>query len=193
MTLPELDVLKPGTLADALRLLRENPDARPIAGGTDLLVLMKQRLVNPKTLIDVSRLSELQDIAEQDDSLRIGAAVLLTEITGNDRINRDYPGLAEAARFVASPNLRNMGTIGGNICLTPRCSYFNQSQFWRDSLGRCLKTGGDVCFAVPGARRCYASFCADCPPVLIALGATVTIVRWKKGGVTERRGSLESI
>ena len=187
MILPELEVLKPGTLAEALRLLKEDPGAKPVAGGTDLLVLLKQRAVNAKSLIDISDLSELQGIDVQGDCLRIGVAVCLTDIAKNDGIKRNFSALAEAARSVASPNLRNMATIGGNLCLTPRCLYYNQSQFWRASLGRCLKTGGDTCFAVPGGKRCYACFCADCPPALIALDATVTVARWEGGIAAERR------
>jgi 4-hydroxybenzoyl-CoA reductase subunit beta len=187
MILPELGVLKTEKLAEALRLLKENSNAKPLAGGTDLLVLLKQRTVDVKYLIDISKLSELEGIDVQGGDLCIGAAVRLVDIAENSRINRDFPALAEAARSVASPNLRNMATIGGNLCLAPRCLYYNQSQFWRASLGRCLKTGGDVCSAVPGSKRCYACFSADCPPALIALGATVTVARWEKESITERR------
>lgn len=193
MILPELHVQAPETLAQALRLLKENPDAKPIAGGTDLLVLLKQRTVYPKYLIDISRLSELQDIEVKDDSLRIGVEVSLADIADNGRINGKFPALAEAARSVASPNLRNMATIGGNLCLAPRCLYYNQSQFWRASLGCCLKTGGDTCFAVPGGKRCYACFSSDCPPALIALDATVTIARWQGDVVAERCISLADL
>ncbi len=193
MILPELDVLKPETLAEALRLLKENPDAKPVAGGTDLLVLLKQRTLDVKFLIDISKLSELQGVDVQGNDLCIGAAIPLVDIAENRRINRDFPALADAARSVASPNLRNMATIGGNLCLAPRCLYYNQSQFWRVSLGRCLKTGGDVCFAVPGSKRCYACFSADCPPALIALDATVTVARWEEACIKERRTLLADL
>lgn len=193
MILPELELLKPLTLSDALRFLAGYNGAKLLAGGTDLLVLLKQRTVNHNILIDIGRLPELQRIEIKGEYLNIGTGVTLTEVGESDLINRNFPALAEAARSVASPNLRNMATLGGNLCLAPRCLYYNQSQFWRSSLGNCLKTGGAECFAVPGSSRCYACFSADCPPALIALGATVTVARWSEGVTEERRFPLEDV
>jgi 4-hydroxybenzoyl-CoA reductase subunit beta len=186
MILPELQVMNPGTLAEALRLLKERPHAKPLAGGTDLLVLLKQRSDNSRCLIDLNGLAELKTIEIAGETLQIGAGVTLADIGENNRINRDFTALAEAARSVASPNLRNMATLGGNLCLATRCLYYNQSAFWRASLGQCYKTGGSTCFAVPGSRRCYACFSADCPPALLALDADVNIARWDGEKIEQR-------
>ncbi|MBN1548964.1 MAG: FAD binding domain-containing protein [Syntrophaceae bacterium] len=193
MILPELNIITPGTLAEALRLLREYPNSKPLAGGTDLLVLLKQRTVDCRYLIDLSGLPELKTVEVKKESVHIGAGITLSEIGENDLIRRNFSALAEAARCVATPNLRNMATLGGNLCLTPRCLYYNQSAFWRESVGWCFKTGGATCFAVPGSRRCYACFSADCPPALMALEADVTIARWGGEGIAERRIPLGSL
>lgn len=191
MILPELNVLTPMSLTEALQMRVAYPEAAPLAGGTDLLVLLKQRLVETGTLIDLGRLPELKTFGVVGQELIIGAGVTLAEVGESDFTNGNFPALAEAARSVASPNLRNMATLGGNLCLAPRCLYYNQSQFWRSTLGNCRKTGGNECFAVPGSRRCYACFSADCPPALIALSATVTVARWSDGVTEERRFPLE--
>jgi 4-hydroxybenzoyl-CoA reductase subunit beta len=193
MILPELNVLTPTSLAEALQMKVAYPEAQPLAGGTDLLVLMKQRLVETGALIDLGRLPELQTIDMVGEHLVIGAGVTLREVGENALIGKLFPALSEAARSVASPNLRNMGTIGGNICLSPRCLYYNQSRFWRSTVGVCLKTGGTECFAVPGSHRCYACFSADCPPALIALGARISLARWYGGDVEERIIPLEDL
>jgi len=193
MILPELDVRIPASLSDAMRMMAEHPDAKLLAGGTDLLVLLKQRLLSAGPLIDLGRLKELRTIVIVGEDLAIGAGMTLCEVGENAMIRDLFPALSQAANAVASPNLRNMGTIGGNLCLFPRCLYYNQSRFWRSTLGNCLKTGGESCFAVPGSLRCYACFSADCPPPLIALGAKVTIARWQDGRVDSRVIPLEDL
>ena len=90
-------------------------------------------------------------------------------------MQRGWPALAQAAGLVASPAIRNVATLGGNVCLDTRCPYYNQTAFWRGALGHCLKTTGTVCHVVPAGRRCVAAFSADTPPALIAYGATVTL------------------
>ena len=187
MILPELNVKKPETLAEALRLLQEYPHAKPLAGGTDLLVLLKQRLVDYRYLVDVSGLPELKTIEITGEELHIGTEVTLSEIGENDVIRRNFSALAKAAGAVATPNLRNMATLGGNLRLAPRCSFYNQSALWRTGLGGCFKTGGGTCLAIPGSRRCYACFSADCPPALLALEADITIARWSGDSIDERR------
>ncbi len=186
MILPELQVLTPETSSDAVRMMADHPGAGLLAGGTDLLVLLKQRVIQHRVLIDLGRLPELKRIDLQKGQLHIGAGVTLAAIGKDGLISRSFPALAEAARSVGSPNLRNMATLGGNLLLAPRCLYYNQSRFWRQSLGSCLKTGGSECFAVPGSHRCFACFSADCPPALIALEATVTVLCRRQGTVEER-------
>lgn len=193
MILPELNVLTPASLVEALQMRVAYPEAKPLAGGTDLLVLMKQRLVETGALIDLGRLPELQTISVVGEELVIGPGVTLSEIGESALIRQRFSALSEAALSVASPNLRNMGTIGGNLCLAPRCFYYNQSRFWRSTIGNCLKTGGTECFAVPGSHRCYACFPADCPPALIALGARISLARWYEGDVEERSIPLEDL
>jgi 4-hydroxybenzoyl-CoA reductase subunit beta len=193
MILPELNVLTPTSLAEALRMRVDCPEATPLAGGTDLLVLLKQRLVETGTLIDLGRLPELKTFGLAGQELVIGAGVTLSEVGESALIKQHFSALSEAAHSVGSPNLRNMGTIGGNLCLAPRCFYYNQSRFWRSTIGNCLKTGGTECFAVPGSRRCYACYSADCPPVLIALGTNVKVARWCDGQVEERVIALEDL
>ena len=109
------------------------------------------------------------------DSLRIGALETLTDISANPLVRRHFNGLATAAGLVAGPQLRNMGTIGGNVCLDTRCTYYNQTEFWRGALGYCLKKDGDVCHVTRVGRKCVAAHSADTPPNLIALGATLTL------------------
>lgn len=193
MILPELDVRTPASLSEALQMMAEFPGARPLAGGTDLLVLLKQRLLPVGPLIDLGRLAELETLGTVGEYLVIGAGVTLREVSENTLVRNFFPALSEAAAAAASPNLRNMGTIGGNLCLFPRCLYYNQSRFWRSTLGNCLKAGGECCFAVPGSLRCYACFSADCPPPLIALGAKVTVARWCDGQVDSRLIPLEDL
>jgi 4-hydroxybenzoyl-CoA reductase subunit beta len=149
------------------------PGARLLAGGTDLLPNLKHRLETPDILVSIDQVSELQEILwdEEAGHLRIGAGVTLSEIAGDNEIGDRFPSLAQAAGLVASPLIRNMATLGGNVNLDTRCRYVNQSEFWRSSIGGCLKSEGDVCHVVPKGRSCVAAMSSDCVPVLISLGA----------------------
>jgi 4-hydroxybenzoyl-CoA reductase subunit beta len=193
MILPELDVRTPISICEALQMTAEFPEAKLLAGGTDLLVLLKQRLIATGPLIDLGQLQELKAVNMVGEELIIGAGVTLSEVCENMLIRQRFPALSEAANSAASPNLRNMGTIGGNLCLSPRCLYYNQSRFWRSTLGSCRKTGGDQCFAVAGSLHCHACSSADCPPALIALGARVSVARWHEGNVEERIIPVEDL
>jgi 4-hydroxybenzoyl-CoA reductase subunit beta len=108
--------------------------------------------------------------------VRIGAGVVLTDISEHALIQELFPSLARAAGLVASPSIRNMGTIGGNIHLDTRCRYVNQSDFWRSAIGGCLKSEGSVCHVVPGGKNCVAAMSSDCVPVLATLDAEVVLV-----------------
>jgi 4-hydroxybenzoyl-CoA reductase subunit beta len=167
---------RPRELGEALELLRAHAgDAMPIAGGTDLVPNMKHRLFTPDHLVALKGIPELHGIEVRDGELTIGAAETLTSLATNPLIRRHLPSLAKAAAAIAHPMIRNQGTLGGNLCLDTRCTYYNQTYFWRQALGFCLKKDSDVCHVVKGGTKCVAAHSADTPPVLMAVGATVDI------------------
>src|SRR5271165_3793034 len=151
-------------------------DMKIIAGGTDLLPSMKQKLFTPTYVLDLRGIGELRGIRNvPGEGVVIGALTTLSAIEHSPLIRKDYPVLYEAARTVASPVLRNMGTIGGNLCLDTRCLWYNQSLLWRQSCGFCLKKDGDLCHVAPGGNTCWATFSGDTPPALLCLGAEIEI------------------
>src|SRR5271157_3934737 len=162
---------------EAIGLLSAHADeAKIIAGGTDLLPSMKQKLFTPPYVLDLRRVSELRGIHETPDGgVSIGALTTLAAIEHSLLVRRDYPVLYHATKTVASPVLRNMGTLGGNICLDTRCLWYNQSLLWRKSCGFCLKKDGDLCHVAPGGKTCWAAFSGDTPPALLCLGAEIEI------------------
>src|SRR6516225_3909448 len=177
MSLPSFQLLRPKHLDEVVSLLsRHADDVKVIAGGTDLLPSMKQKLFTPAFLLDLRAAEELHGIrTTPDGSLSIGALTTLAEIEHSPLIRRDYAVLYQAAKTVASPVLRNMGTLGGNICLDTRCLWYNQSLLWRKSCGFCLKKDGDLCHVAPSSKICWAAFSGDTPPALLCLGAEVEI------------------
>ncbi len=176
MSLPDFELLRPRTVAEAVSLLAQHASSiQIVAGGTDLIPSMQQRLFAPNYLLDIHGIAELRGIHRGNDGLEIGAMTTLTAIERSDTICRDYSVLAEAAAAVASPVLRNMGTLGGNICLDTRCLWYNQSLAWRKSCGFCIKKDGDLCHVAPGGTKCWAAFSADTPPALLCLGAEIEI------------------
>lgn len=168
---------RPERLADALALLSEHgPTAMPIAGGTDLVPNMKHRLFTPAHLVSLRRVVELQGFDEEaDGALRIGAAESLDAVSRDSAVLARWPMLAYACARISGPQLRRAGTLGGNVCLDTRCTYYNQTWFWRKSLGFCLKKDGDVCHVVKGGTRCVAAHSADGATALCALGAELEI------------------
>jgi 4-hydroxybenzoyl-CoA reductase subunit beta len=167
---------RPRELDEALDLLkRHSGDVMPIAGGTDLVPNMKHKLFTPGHLVALKGIDALHGIEERDDKLVIGAAESLTSVADSPLIKGHVPHLARAAALIAHPMIRNQGTIGGNICLDTRCTYYNQTYFWRKALGFCLKKDGDVCHVVKGGTKCVAAHSADTPPILIALDASLDI------------------
>lgn len=148
------------------------PEGQFVAGGTDLYPNMKRRQQMPKTVISVMRVPELNQITgDAKSGLRIGASVTLTDIVEHPLINRDYPVIANAARTISTPLLRNMGTIGGNLLLDTRCNYYDQNYEWRKGINFCLKKDGDVCWVAPGSSKCWAVQSSDLVPVMVAIGA----------------------
>jgi len=136
---------------------------------------MRQKLFEPEYVLDIRNVSGLKDIRQTDHGVEIGALASLTSIEQSALLRRRYPVLTEAAATVASPLLRNMGTIGGNICLDTRCLWYNQSLTWRKGCGFCIKKDGDLCHVAPGGTKCWAAFSGDTPPALLCLAAEIEI------------------
>ena len=180
MSLSEFKLERPGKLSEALEALQSNAGGgacatRILAGGTDLLPSMRQKLFEPEHILDLRLVRELKGIRETEQGIEIGALTTLCEIEMSRLLRQQYPVLTEAARTVASPVIRNMGTIGGNICLDTRCLWYNQSLAWRKSCGFCIKKDGDLCHVAPGGSKCWAAFSADTPPALLCLNAELEI------------------
>ncbi len=178
MSLPPFELLRPDAVGSVVDLMRNlGSDAQFIAGGTDLVPSMKQGLFSPRVLIDLKGLRDLDFIRfDSDRGLEIGALTTISSLADSALVAREFPVLHEAAKTVASPLLRNMGTLGGNLCLDTRCLYYNQSEFWRGSLGGCIKKDGAICHVAPGSETCWAAFSGDTAPALLALQATVELV-----------------
>jgi 4-hydroxybenzoyl-CoA reductase subunit beta len=169
MRLPWFEYRAPATVVEAARILAgEGPNAMLIAGGTDLLPNMKRRQMAPKVLVSLKKIKDLHS-----NGGSIGASTTLTEIVNKKNLPL---GLRQAAHQVATVHLRNMGTIGGNLCLDTRCNYYNQNYEWRKAIDFCLKKDGDICWVATASKRCVAASSTDCAPALIALGARVKLV-----------------
>jgi 4-hydroxybenzoyl-CoA reductase subunit beta len=176
LTLPAYAWVRPRSLDELFRHLADHAEGSLlVAGGTDAVPNLKHRLHEPAYVVHIGGIQELRDIREEGGGLELGALVTLSEIASHAGIRRGFPSLAAAAGLVASPQIRNMGTIGGNLCLDTRCTYYNQTFFWREALGFCLKKDGTVCHVVPAGKRCVAAHSSDVAPVLITLEAEVEI------------------
>jgi 4-hydroxybenzoyl-CoA reductase subunit beta len=156
-------------------VLAAEPEAKLIAGGTDLLVQLRKGLAETGTLVDLGRIEALKEIAKTDAGLRIGAGVTLAALSRDPEVARNYAAVAKAAQSVAAPAHRQVATLGGNLCLDTRCVYFNQSHWWRKSNAFCLKYRGDTCHVAPQGNRCRAAFSGDLAPALMVHGAKVEI------------------
>ncbi|MBS2021610.1 MAG: FAD binding domain-containing protein [Deltaproteobacteria bacterium] len=177
MTLPALEVLRPASVEEAVKLLASHPHARPLAGGTDLVPNLKYGMYDAGPVIALRGLSrELRYVREEQGDLRLGALCTLDQLAKDPLVTARLPALADAAAHVAGPQLRRMGTLGGNLCLDTRCVYINQSHFWRNALGFCLKKDGSVCHVVAQGKRCVAAASNDTAPVLLTLDASVRLV-----------------
>ncbi len=177
LRLPPFEYLRPRTVAEAVEMLvAHDGQAMPMAGGSDLLPKMKRGQIEPAYLIGLHGLPELAGIStEPDGSLRIGAGQTLAEICEDPAVARSAPALAAAARSVSTPQLRAAGTLGGNVMVDTRCTYYDQTYEWRRSLGFCFKKDGDRCPLAPGGSRCWSISSSDTAPVLIALAASATL------------------
>lgn len=174
--LPAFAYCAPTTIEDAVALkAKYGSEAMYVAGGSDLFPNMKRRHFEPKVLIGLRAVAELHGIAN-GAGLTIGAGLTLGELADHRLLRARYPALARAAGLVASPPLRNVGTLGGNLCLDTRCTYYNQSYAWRQALGFCLKRDGDTCWVALSSKKCLAVSSSDCAPVVVALGAELRLV-----------------
>jgi len=177
MRLPLFEFRAPRTLEEAARILdAERANAMPLAGGTDLLPNMKRRQQVPRMLMSLRHIESLNRVALNDSGSRLGACLTLSEIALDQRFRNGLTALAQAASLVATPQIRNMATLGGNICLDTRCNYYDQSYEWRKSINFCLKKDGTTCWVAPSSRKCVAVSSTDTGPALMALGARVRLV-----------------
>ena len=173
LRLPWFDYRAPRSLGEAAAILAgEGPRAMLVAGGTDLLPNMKRRHQAPSVLVSLRAIPELKSFSNGSGT-SFGSALTLTEVVRN-------PGtptaLRQAAAQVATPQIQNMGTLGGNLCLDTRCTYYNQTYEWRKAIDFCLKKDGDICWVATASKRCVAVSSTDTAPALIALDAAVTLV-----------------
>ena len=177
MSLPQFKLLRPHSVEQAIGyLVKHGNHLRVLAGGTDLVPSMRQKLFEPGYVLDIRHIGDLKGIhAKPGEGVSIGAMTTLTAIEHSDFLRNHYPVLTQAAATIASPVLRNMGTIGGNICLDTRCLWYNQSLTWRKGCGFCIKKDGDLCHVAPGGTKCWAAFSGDTPPALLCLNAEVEI------------------
>jgi 4-hydroxybenzoyl-CoA reductase subunit beta len=177
LRLPPFRFRVPRTLAEAIDVLAgEGPPARLVAGGTDLWPNMKRRHQKASTVISLMAIPELAGVTNGGSELSLGATTLLDDVARHPEVRRRYPALARAVASISSPPLRNMGTIGGNLCVDTRCTYYNQTEDWRRAIDYCMKEEGTVCWVAPGSSHCLAHSASDAAPVLCALGATVRLL-----------------
>ena len=178
MRLPPFAWVEPTSAAEAARALAaEGPSAKLVAGGTDLLPNMKRRHQTPTTLVSCGRIVDLWSTRWQaDGGVDLGAGETLRTLERDARLQAELPALWTAVHSISTPLLRNMGTLGGNVCLDTRCNYYNQTWEWRRAIDFCKKCDGSTCWVAPSSPRCWAVNSSDSVPVLIALDATVRLV-----------------
>ncbi len=174
--MPDFTVLYPKTVKEAVSFFGENPDARYVAGGTDLIVNIRRGIVAPGTLIDLAQIDEMNKIeSDGKGGHRIGASVTLASLLDHKEITRDYEAVSQAAAEIAAATHRQVATVGGNLCLDTRCVFYNQSEWWRSANNYCLKSQGETCHVAPSGTECFAAFSGDLAPALLVFGAEVEI------------------
>ena len=178
MRLPPFRYLAPRTAVEAARMLADHgPEAMPVAGGTDLYPNMKRRQFEPRVLVGLRGLEAVRAISGSPQAgIEVGGLATLTELAESALLLSGYPAIAKAAGLVSSPIIRNMGTVGGNLCIDTRCNYYNQNYEWREAIHFCMKKDGEICWVAPGSDRCWAISSSDTAPVFMALEAQVTLV-----------------
>lgn len=190
MRLPKFEYLEPKSLKEASKALAADPRGSVLlAGGTDLLVNMKHRLIQPANLINLKSVPKLAYISGNKDGLRIGALTSLHDLASSRVIRDKCPPLSQAACEVGGYAHQSMGTLGGNLCQGNRCRFYNQSASWRSARVLCYKAGGDFCHVVKKTKECHSTYCGDMAPVLIALDAQIKVV----GPEGERSSPLKKL
>jgi 4-hydroxybenzoyl-CoA reductase subunit beta len=176
MRLPAFRYHAPESVREAALLLAaEGPAAMIVAGGTDVFPKMKRRQFAPVHLVSLRRVAGLVGV-RVGEGLTLGAATTLADLVRDGRVREGHRALARAAAQVATPQLRNMGTLGGNVCLDTRCTYYDQNEEWRRAIDFCLKKDGKTCWVAPSSPKCLAVSSTDCAPALTALDAEVRLV-----------------
>src|SRR5436309_12661066 len=177
LRLPSFTYLQPKTLREAVAAKTDaGADGMYVAGGTDLYPNMKRRHQEPRTVISLMGIRELTGCEMRDAGCVVGANTSLTDLAAHPAIRRKYSAVAHAAELVSTPLLRNMGTLGGNLCLDTRCNYYNQNYEWRKAIDFCMKKDGAICWVAPSSPRCWAVSSSDVAPVMVALGAEFLLV-----------------
>jgi len=170
---PKFELATPTSVSEAIALLAEGgPSAVILAGGTDLVPNLKHELYTPDLVVSLAKIPELFGIRRgEDGSLTIGAMTSIADLAADPLVRAQAPVLAQAASLIAGPQLRTMGTLGGNVMLETRCLWYNQSYFWRQALGFCIKKDGTKCHVVEGGAKCIAAASNDTAPALMTLDA----------------------
>jgi 4-hydroxybenzoyl-CoA reductase beta subunit len=178
LRLATFEYLEPANLEEALEMLSKHAEQSALlAGGTDLLVRMKQRLARPGFLVSLKHLGSLNDIRRENGLAIIGATTPLVSLIDSDLIKTYFPALPQAVRLIGAPPIQHLrGTIGGNLCLETRCLYYNQSAFWRSGRTRCHKDKGEICYAEENSDRCRSANQSDGACALMALGAKIVLI-----------------
>jgi len=180
LRLPSFRYLAPRDLGEAVRMkVDAGPHGMYVAGGTDLYPNMKRRHQEPRTVISLMGIAELRAVGRsggQPGGAVIGAGITLTDLTACPPVRLTAPVVVRAAELVSTPLLRNMGTLGGNLCLDTRCNYYNQNYEWRKAIDFCMKKDGAICWVAPSSPRCWAVSSTDIAPVMVAIGAEYRVV-----------------
>jgi len=175
LRLPPTRIVSPTTVKEAARVL-VNGETRLVAGGTDLWPNMKRRHQRADTVVSLMSIAGLDSIESASADIRLGATATLANIIRDDEVRQRFPAFAMAVASISSPPLRNMGTIGGNLCVDTRCNYYNQTEEWRRSIDYCLKEKGEICWVATKSPRCWAHSASDSAPILCALDARVRLI-----------------
>ena len=175
LRLPPINLESPTTVEDAAKAI-VGGNTRIVAGGTDLWPNMKRRHQKAETVVSLMSIPGLDTIDVDSANMRIGATATLANIIRDDNVRERFPAFANALASISSPPLRNMGTIGGNLCVDTRCTYYNQTEEWRRSIDYCLKEEGTICWVATKSPKCWAHTASDSAPILCALDAKVKLV-----------------
>jgi 4-hydroxybenzoyl-CoA reductase beta subunit len=177
MRLPNFEYFDPDTLQDAVSLLASHQErGKVLAGGTDLLPKLKSRVTEPEALVNLQAIPGLKGLREEAGIIKIGALTTLGEMEEAPLLRGNLAPLAAAARTVGASQLRNLATLGGNLCQDTRCLYYDHSHLFGQSVwDKCFKRGGEVCHLIKKGKKCFAVYSGDVAPVLLALGAKVRV------------------